>query len=204
MIGIAIIDDHDILRLGIKYMLKFDKDVSFVGELAGGDGAGAFVKRLAPQVTLLDLKMPGVDGIAALKDILATVPDAKVLILTTSDAEEDVFAAIEIGACGYVMKDSPPKEILSAIHAVAEGGTYFPEEVRAKYAQRSESRGLSERETEILLYVAKGMRNREIGEMLGVSENSIKMHLKHVFAKLEVGDRTEAVSAGITRGIIRI
>ena len=204
MTGIAIIDDHDVVRLGIKYMLKFDKGVSFVGELAGGEGAGAFVKRHAPDVTLLDLKMPGVDGIAALKDILAAVPEAKVLVLTTSDAEEDVFAAIESGACGYVMKDSPPREILSAIHAVAEGGSYFPEDVRAKYAQRSESRGLSQREAEILLCVAKGFKNREIGEMLGVSENSIKMHLKHIFAKLEVADRAEAVSTGISRGIIHV
>jgi len=204
MIKIAIIDDHDVVRRGIKYMLKFDKGVSLAGELAGGEGAGAFVKRNAPDVTLLDLKMPGVDGISALRDILAAVPEAKVLILTTSDAEEDVFAAIESGACGYVMKDSPPKEILSAIHAVAEGGEFFPEEVRAKYAQRSGTRGLSEREAQILLYVAKGFKNREIGELLGVSENSIKMHLKHVFAKLDVADRAEAVSTGIARGIIRV
>lgn len=204
MIRIAVIDDHDVVRLGIQYMLKFDPGIECVGELADGAGAGEFAQRCSPDVTLLDLKMPGVDGIAALRDILAAVPTAKVLVLTTSDAEEDVFAAIESGACGYVMKDSPPKEILAAIHAVAEGGSYFPDEVRAKYAQRSESRGLSRRETEILLYVAKGLRNREIGELLGVSENSIKMHLKHIFAKLDVADRTEAVSVGISRGIIRI
>ena len=202
MIRIAVIDDHDVVRLGVRYMLKFDDGIECAGELSGGEGAGEFVRNLHPDVTLLDVKMPGVSGVEALRDILSADPSAKVIMLTTSSAEEDVYAAVAGGAKGYVLKDAPPTQILAAIRAVAEGGECFSDDVRRTYEVRKESKGLSDREMEIMRLVVRGLRNREIGEMIGVSENAVKLYLKRAYAKLHVADRAEAVAAVISRGIV--
>ena len=202
MIKVAVVDDHDIVRLGIRYMLKSSPGFSCVGELSGGAGAGKFVREVRPDVTLLDIKMPDVDGITALRDILAVVPDARVLVLTTSDVEEDIYQALELGAKGYMLKDSPPQEILEAIREVAAGGSVISPQVRSTYAMRADARGLTPRETDVMRLVARGFHNRDIGRMLSISENSVKMHLKHIFSKMEVADRAEAVAVALSRGII--
>ena len=202
-ISVAVIDDHAVVRMGLKYALSAFKDLEFSGEYGDGEGAADFVKRLQPDVTLLDIRMAKKDGIEALGEILAAVPEAKVIMLTTSMTEEDVFRSLESGAEGYVLKDRDPQCIVDAIRTVAEGGKYVPEEVRAIYEARRLAPGLTPREHEALKLLAKGKSNREIAADLGVSEDGAKIHLKHVFSKLDAKDRIEAVAIAIRRGLVK-
>ena len=201
-IKVAVIDDHVVVRAGLKYVIASEGDFEFVGEHDGGVGAADFVKSCGADVTLLDVRMPDRSGVDALRDIMAADPDARVVMLTTSDAEEDVFRSIDEGAKGYVMKESPIETIVEAVRTAYDGGIFMTDEVKRIYLARKNAKGLSPRESEVLELVAKGMNNREIAGILGISENSVKMHLKRIYFKLEVGDRVEAVTAAIARGII--
>lgn len=202
MIRVAIIDDHMVVRAGLKYVLESDPEMEFVGEHGGGVGAAAFLAETNPDVTLMDVRMPDLNGIDALREILAANPKARVVMLTTSDVEEDVYRSIELGALGYVMKESPVETILAAIRSAMAGDVFMSEDVRRIYETRKGAKGLSPRESEVLGLVAKGLGNREIGDRLGISENSVKMHLKRVNFKLGASDRTEAVQLAIQRGFL--
>lgn len=202
MINVAVIDDHVVVRTGLRYIIESDGELKFAGEFSGGRGAAEFVLRTNPDVTLLDVRMPDLSGVEALKEILAANPKARVVMLTTSDMEEDVFRSIEEGALGYVMKESPIEVILAAIRSAMAGEVFMTEEVRRIYETRKGMKGLSPREAEVISAVGRGLGNREIGEKLGISENSVKMHLKHAFFKLGAGDRAEAVSLARERGMI--
>ena len=202
MIRVAIIDDHMVVRAGLKYVLESDPEMEFVGEHGGGVGAAAFLAEIGPDVTLMDVRMPDLNGIDALREILAANPKARVVMLTTSDVEEDVYRSIELGALGYVMKESPVETILAAIRSAMAGDVFMSEDVRRIYETRKGAKGLSPRESEVLGLVAKGLGNREIGDRLGISENSVKMHLKRVNFKLGASDRTEAVQLAIQRGFL--
>lgn len=202
MIKVAVIDDHVVLRAGLKYVIASDPEMEFVGEFGGGRGAAQFVATVEPDVTLLDVRMPDLNGVEALKDILAARPKAKVVMLTTSDAEEDVYQSIECGAMGYVQKEAPVEEILRAIRSALAGDVYMSDDIRRVYETRKGAKGLSPREAEVLNAVGDGMNNREIGARLGISENSVKMHLKRIFFKLGATDRTEAVNLAVKRGFL--
>jgi len=202
MIRVAVIDDHMVVRAGIKYMIESAADMEFAGEFGGGVGAADFVMRTLPDVTLLDVKMPERDGIAVLQDILARDARARVVMLTTSDSEEDVYQSVEHGALGYVMKDSPIDEILEAIRAARRGEVTMSDEVRRLYETRQGMKGLSPREKQVIACAAEGLGNREIGEKLGISENSVKMHLKRIYFKLSAADRAEAVIIAQRRGML--
>ena len=202
MIRVAIIDDHVVVRAGLRYLIEAEKDFEFAGEFGGGVGAADFVRDTKPDVTLLDVRMPDRGGIDALKDILAAVPGARVVMLTTSDVEEDVFRAVEEGALGYVMKESPIETIAAAVRSAMAGDVFMTDEVRRIYETRKGAKGLSPRETEVLKLVAHGCANREVAERLGISENSVKMHMKRAFYKLGATDRTEAVSLAAKRGFL--
>ena len=202
MTRVAIIDDHVVVRAGLKYMIEAEPDLEFAGEFGGGVGAVDFVHAAKPDVTLLDVRMPDRNGIDALKDLLADDPKARVVMLTTSDTEEDIYRAIEEGALGYVMKESPIETIVAAIRAALAGDVFMTDDVRRIYETRKCAKGLSPRESEVLKLVAGGCGNREIAAKLGISENSIKMHLKRVFFKLGASDRTEAVSLASKRGFL--
>ena len=202
MIRVAIIDDHMVVRAGLKYVLESDPEMEFVGEHGGGAGAAAFLAEVKPDVTLMDVRMPDLNGIDALREILAANPKARVVMLTTSDVEEDVYRSIELGALGYVMKESPVETILAAIRSAMAGDVFMSDDVRRIYETRKGAKGLSPRESEVLGLVAKGLGNREIGDRLGISENSVKMHLKRVNFKLGASDRTEAVQLAIQRGFL--
>ena len=202
MIRVAIIDDHMVVRAGLKYLIEADDGLEFAGEFGGGAGAAEFVAKAKPDVTLLDVRMPDKSGVEALREIRAADPTARVVMLTTSDTEEDVFRSIEEGALGYVMKESPVEDISAAIRSAMAGDVYMTDDVRRIYETRKGAKGLSPRETDVLKAVAKGFGNREIGEMLGISENSVKMHLKRAFFKLGAADRTEAVSLASKRGFL--
>ncbi len=202
MTRVAIIDDHVVVRAGLRYLIEAEPDFAFAGEFGGGRGAADFVRETKPDVTLLDVRMPDLNGIEALKEILAAEPKARVVMLTTSDTEEDVYRAIEEGALGYVMKESPIETIVAAIRSALAGEVFMTDEVRRIYETRKGAKGLSPRETDVLKLAAQGLGNREIGAKLGISENSVKMHLKRSFFKLGASDRAEAVSLAAKRGFL--
>lgn len=202
MIRVAIIDDHMVVRAGLKYLLEAVPDLEFAGEHAGGEGAAQFVSETRPDVTLLDVRMPDKNGVEVLRELLMLWPKAKVVMLTTSDAEEDIFRSIELGAMGYVMKESPIEIITAAIRSAVAGEVFMTEDVQRIYETRKDVQGLSPREAEVLGAAAKGLSNREIGVRLGISENSIKMHLKRAFFKLGASDRAEAVTLAMQRGFL--
>lgn len=202
MIKVAIVDDHSVVRIGIKYVLKTEPRLSFVGEASTGEEALPLVERVKPDILLLDVRMPGMDGLAVLKEVLARYPEQKIVMLTTSLAEEDVYQSLKLGAKGYVVKDNAPAKIVEAILTVAEGGRYIEEVAQTAYEVRSGERGLSPRELDVLKFVSKGCANTEIAELLGVSHNTVKNHLKAIFEKMGAADRAEAVALALRRGVI--
>ena len=202
MIRVAIIDDHVIVRTGLKYLIDADPELEFAGEFGGGVGAAEFVAGVRPDVTLLDVRMPDKGGIDVLREIIAADPHARVVMLTTSDVEEDVFRAIEEGALGYVMKESPVEVIGAAIRSAMAGDVFMTEEVRRIYETRKSAKGLSAREAEALVLASKGAGNREIAAAMNLSENSVKMFLKRAFFKLGAANRAEAVQLAVKRGLI--
>ena len=202
MIRVVIIDDHVVVRAGLRYIIEADPELEFAGEFSGGVGAVEFVTEKNPDVVLLDIRMPDRGGIDVLKDLLAADPKRKVVMLTTSDVEEDVFRAIEEGAFGYVMKESPIETIAAAVHSAQAGEVFMTDEVRRIYETRKGSKGLSAREAEVLSLAAKGGNNKEIAKEMGLSENSVKMFLKRAFFKLGAANRAEAVQLAVRRGLI--
>ena len=178
MIRVAVVDDHMVVRAGLKYVLESDPELVFCGEWGGGNGALEFIEKVQPDVTLLDVRMPDKSGVDVLKEVLGRHPREKIVMLTTSDAAEDVFRSIEEGAHGYVMKESPIEVITAAVRAAAAGEVYMTDDVRRIYETRRGMPGLANRERQVLECVSRGLNNREIGDKLGISENSVKMHLK--------------------------
>ena len=202
MIRVVIVDDHVVVRAGLRYIIEADPELAFAGEFGGGLGAAAFVAEKNPDVTLLDVRMPDRGGIDVLKDLPAADPKRKVVMLTTSDVEEDVFRAIEDGAFGYVMKDSEISVISAAIKSAMAGEVFMTDDVRKIYETRKGSKGLSSREAEALKLAATGAGNKEIAKEMGLSENSVKMFMKRAFFKLGASSRAEAVQLAIKRGLI--
>ena len=201
-IRVAVIDDHSVVRLGLKFAVRMFKDMEFAGEHPRGEGAAEFVAKAKPDVTLLDIRMPGEDGVGALRDILAADPEAKVVMLTTSGTEEDIYRSLELGAKGYVMKDGDTGEIMEAIRTVAAGGRFVPEPIRVVYERRAAAPEMTERELETLRLAAEGRTNREIAEALGLSEVTVKVRLTGIFAKLGARDRVDAVNRAVARGLV--
>ncbi len=202
MTTVAIVDDHSVVRIGIKYVLMTDSEFKFVGEADDGADAVSLVEKVHPDILLLDVRMPGTDGVAALKSVREKFPNQKVVMLTMSDAEEDVYQALSLGARGYVIKDNSPGNIIGALKTVMSGELAVSESVRSVYEARKSERGLTGREKEILVLVSKGCSNVEIGDMLHLSPNTVKNHLKNLFESLGAADRAEAVAIGIRRGLI--
>lgn len=202
MIRVAVIDDHAVVRMGLKYSISLDDELELAGELSGGAGAGDFVLKTKPDVILLDVRMPNVNGIAALGDILSKVPDAKVVMLTTSEADEDVFQAMTLGARGYLIKDENGDDIFKAVRKVASGGTWIPLQIREIYNARKMRVAITDREREVLTLLVKGFQNEEIGRRLGISFDTVKQHVKHIFEKLDVSTRVEATTEAIRTGLV--
>ena len=202
MTTVAIVDDHSVVRMGMKYVLMTDKEFKFVGEADDGAEAVSLVEKFSPDILLLDVRMPGIGGIAALKSVREKFPDQRVVMLTMSDAEEDVYQALTLGARGYVIKDNSPGNIIGALRKVMSGELAVSDAVRSAYEARKSERGLTGREKEILVLVSKGCSNAEIGDILHLSPNTVKNHLKNLFEALGAADRAEAVAIGLRRGLI--
>ena len=204
MVKVAIIDDHAVVRMGVKYMLDVHKrDFAFAGEWPRGEGAAQFVAKADPDVVLLDIRMPDRDGLAVLEDILLLRPNQKVIMLTTSDADNDVDRALNIGAKGYLLKDRDAHEIPVAIDRVMNGGKFVPEAVMELFRKRQMTPNLTPREEEVMQNLRAGFTNEAIATRMGITRDSVKLHLKNIFVKLGVGDRVSALREAITRGFLR-
>lgn len=203
-IRILAVDDHPALRDGIAAIIETQQDMVLVGEAANGVEAIAAFRRVRPDVTLMDLQMPEIGGVDAIKAIREEWPDARIIVLTTYAGDVQAVRALKAGAAGYLLKTSLRKDLLHCIRAVHAGQTHLPADVALDIAIHVASDNLSEREIEILRCVAGGNANKVIAWRLSVSEATVKAHLKSIFAKLDVADRTHAVTVAVRRGIIEL
>ena len=199
-----IADDHAVVRDGLVAMISRWPDTTVVAEAQNGRDAVEQWKRHRPDVTLLDLRMPLLDGVGAIEQIRQVDPAARVILLTTFDGEEDIYRGVQAGAKAYLLKDAPRDEILNCIRKVHSGDTVVPSSLAAKLAERISGAELTEREMAVLRALAKGQSNKQIGRSLFISETTVKAHLKSIFAKLNVLSRTEAIAAAARRGIVQL
>lgn len=203
-IRVLVVDDHAVVRNGLMLMVQHEPGMIPVGEASSGEEAIALFRQHQPDVTLMDLRLPGLNGVEAITIIRQDFLDARIIILTTYDTDEDIYRGLCAGAKGYLLKDTRLDEITNAIRVVHAGKKYIPPEVGAKLSERINTSQLSDRECEVLRLVAKGKGNREISELLNVAEGTVKMHINHILTKLQVSDRTKAVVTALKRGIIQI
>ena len=202
MTKVAVVDDHSVVLAGLKFVLSRAEGMQVVATAESAENIIGFYEKAKPDVLLLDIRMPSVSGLDALETLRKAHPDAKVAMLTTSELEEDIFRALKLGANGYIPKDSRPAEIAKAVREIASGGRYIPEDIQRIFDMRQGVKSLSARELSIIQLAAKGFSSPEVAEMLGISVNSVKTHFRHIFEKMDVSDRTEAVTLAISRGII--
>jgi len=203
-IRILIADDHSVVREGLVSLVKRKADMTVVAEASNGREAVDRWKEHRPDVALLDLRMPELDGVGAIKEIRELDPNAHILVLTTFDGDEDIYRAIKAGAKGYLLKDTAREALMDSIRKVHSGETCIPPSLAAKLAERVSGEALSAREIEVLQRIAAGKSNKEIGAELFISEGTVKTHVKSIFSKLDVVSRTEAVATATRRGLIQL
>ena len=211
-IKILIVDDHPVVREGITAMVSRERDFQVIGEAGDGIEAVNKARELKPDIVLMDLRMPDMDGVEAIRQIVSTDPDIKFIILTTYSDDEYIFRGIEVGARAYLLKDAPREELFKAIRAVYRGESLIQPVVASKVLDRfaelsrqvQSPETLSEREVEVLSLVARGAANKEIAAQLNITNSTVKTHIASIFQKLNATDRTEAVTQAIKRGIIHL
>ena len=206
-IRVVIADDHPVVRIGLRGMLETQNDIDVVGEAENGKQAVSLVGRLEPDVVLMDLQMPELDGVSATEQIRDRFRTVQVLVLTTYDTDADITQAIGAGAIGYLLKDAPREDLFDAIRAASRGESVLTPSVASRVMERIRSPDvgmLSRREIEVLTEVADGKSNKETSQALFISEATVKTHLIHIFSKLGVNDRTAAVTVALERGILRL
>ncbi|MFN0167787.1 MAG: response regulator [Bryobacteraceae bacterium] len=203
-IRVMFVDDHPMLRAGLSVTIECEDDMTAVAEAATGEDAVELYREQHPDVVLMDLKLPGMSGVEAIKAIRLLDRQARVIVLTTFDGDEDIYRSLRAGARGYLLKDLLRKELINAIRAVHAGQTYYSPVVAARLAERLPRHELSLRETEILRLVAEGKSNKEIAGQIGLSDGTVRIHLSHIFEKLGVHDRTQAAMQAVQRGIVKL
>jgi DNA-binding NarL/FixJ family response regulator len=204
VITILCVDDHPLVRKGIAAILANEADMKMVAEAGSRSDAIEAFRQHRPDVTLMDLRMPGGDGIETTKLIRQIDPEAKIIALTSYDGDQEIYRALEAGVRGYILKESVHTEIVRAIRVVHSGKRLMPPEVAERLSEHFPQVALTPREIEVLQYVAKGYGNKEIGVRLGTAAGTVKMHLQNILSKLGASDRTHAVTLAIRRGIIYI
>jgi DNA-binding NarL/FixJ family response regulator len=213
-VRVLLVDDDDLMRAGLRSVLASDETIEVVGEAADGADAVDQVRRVRPDVVLMDIRMPTVDGISATRDVLAASPDVRVVVLTTFEQDDYIFEALGAGASGFLLKRTKPEELIGAIHTVASGDSLLSPSVTRRVidrmaaqpspvatSQRLES--LTPRELEVLESIARGLSNREIAERFVIEESTVKTHVKRVLMKLGLRDRVQAVVFAYEHGVIR-
>jgi DNA-binding NarL/FixJ family response regulator len=208
-----IVDDHPVVRFGVKHILDAETDIEVVGDVEGMQGMADILDRLAPDVVLLDLELADTGGVEALRQIREIAPLLKVIVYTSHDEEDYIIQAAELGVDGYLLKGSPKEEIVGAVRSVSDGGTAIESAVAAKLMHHMNKRSarakqpavtFSKREKQVLELLAGGKTNREIGETLFISESTVKFHVHAILSKLDASNRTEAVSMAVKRGVISL
>jgi DNA-binding NarL/FixJ family response regulator len=203
-IRVLSVDDHPLLRQGIAAIINSQPDMLMVAQASTGREAIQQFREQRPDVTLMDLRLPDISGIDAMIAIRSEFPDSRIVMLTTFEGDVEIQRALAAGARGYLLKNMPPKEMVDAIRQVHAGKKRIPHEVASQLAEHISDEALTEREIDVLQHVAGGNRNRDIAERLFISEETVKVHVKHIMQKLGASDRTAAVAIGVRRGIIQL
>ena len=204
VIRVLCVDDHPLIRKGIASILANETDIRLVAEAANGREAIGVFRELRPDVTLMDLRMPELDGIAATQLIRSEFPDARIIALTSYEGDQDIYRALEAGVRGYLLKETVHSDVLHAIRTVHAGKRLMPPDVAGRLSEYFPRVALTRRETEVLGLVANGLGNREIADRLGTATGTIKIHVQNILDKLSASDRTQAVTIAIQRGILHL
>ena len=203
-IRVLCVDDHPLLREGIAAIINSQPDMVLIAEASNGTEAIQKFKEHRPDVTLMDLRLPDISGVDSLMAIRADAPDARIIMLSTFEGDVEIQRALQAGARAYLLKNMPPKELVEVIRQVHAGKKRIPTEIAAHLAEHLSDEALTDREIDVLKHVAGGNRNRDIAERLFISEETVKVHIKHIMEKLGASDRTQAVAIAVRRGIIQL
>ena len=203
-IRLLIADDHPVVREGLAAMLNRRADMRVIAEATNGAEAVTLALQHRPDVVLMDLRMPHLNGVEALEQIRAEWPEARVIVITTYDGDDDIYRALRAGAKAYLLKDTPREEVLDTVRAVYAGQKRLPPEVAAKLADRMTAPDLTERERDVLRQIVAGRSNKEIGAALNIAEGTVKAHVNSLLGKLGVSDRTQAVTEALRRGLVHL
>lgn len=203
-IRVLIVDDHPIMRVGIAAIIEATPDMTTVAQAGSGEAFLELYEKYLPDITLMDLRLPGISGVEAIRAVLARHPDAKFVVLTTYEGDEDIHQALEAGARSYIIKGMPHDALVSALRRVHTGGRFLPSPVSRTLSSRIPNSDLSIREREVLNLIARGRSNKEIAFDLGITESTVKCHVSEILMRLNVNDRTQAVVTALQRGLVHL
>ncbi|HEY9063530.1 MAG TPA: response regulator transcription factor [Burkholderiaceae bacterium] len=203
-IRLLVVDDHPVVRTGLVEILRSDGGLHVAAQAGSGQEAIDRFSAIRPDVVLMDLRMPDMGGVEAIERIRQLDPEARIIIVTAVDGEDDIYRGLRAGANSYILKDAPPTEVIEAVRMTMQGHRYLAQSVAAKLADHLDSNQLSERETEILQWIATGLSNKGIARKAGITEGTVKFHVNNILSKLKCASRTEAVALAIKRGLIRL